>query len=292
MFRRHSSQKSGTLESAVAGSEVSPPPMIRMVAIDLDGTLLNSEKRVSDQTIEALQLLPSAGVKIVIASARPPRSVRHIYQLLRLDTLQINYNGALIWDEPANQAVFHRPMPGELVRRIVDRARDMFDEVLVSCEIMDRWFTDRSDNTYTTETGRMFKPDVIAPLDEFCNQPVTKLMFLCEPRVISRLEPIVLEEFGPHVAVVRTDDELIQVMDRRVSKAVALGRVADHYQVPMKQVMAIGDAPNDVGMLQIAGVAVAMDNAAKVVKKVAHWIAPSNDDHGVHAALVRYGLCQ
>ena len=57
------------------------------------------------------------------------------------------------------------------------------------------------------------------------------------------------------------------------------------------QVLAIGDAPNDVGMLKYAGVAVAMDNAAPVVKKVAHWVAPSNDDHGVHAALVRYGLC-
>jgi hydroxymethylpyrimidine pyrophosphatase-like HAD family hydrolase len=81
-------------------------------------------------------------------------------------------------------------------------------------------------------------------------------------------------------------------MDKRVSKAVALTKVAEHYGVPMTQVMAIGDAPNDVGMLQLAGVAVAMDNAHDVVKRVAHWIAPSNDDHGVHAALVRYGLCR
>jgi hydroxymethylpyrimidine pyrophosphatase-like HAD family hydrolase len=80
-------------------------------------------------------------------------------------------------------------------------------------------------------------------------------------------------------------------MDKRVSKAVALRAVAKHYNVPMGQVMAIGDAPNDVGMLQLAGVGVAMANAHKVVKNVADWIAPSNNDHGVHAALVRYGLC-
>jgi hydroxymethylpyrimidine pyrophosphatase-like HAD family hydrolase len=59
----------------------------------------------------------------------------------------------------------------------------------------------------------------------------------------------------------------------------------------MSQVMAIGDAPNDVGMLQLAGVAVAMDNAHAVVKEVADWVAPSNNDHGVHAALQKYGLC-
>jgi Cof subfamily protein (haloacid dehalogenase superfamily) len=280
----------GKTERQTETRDAASRPAIRLVAIDLDGTLLNSEKLVSDQTVEALHCLPR-GVRVVIASARPPRSVRHIYQMLRLDTWQINYNGALIWDEPNCRPVFHRPMGAELVRRMVDRARDMFDEVLVSCEIMDRWFTDRADQTYTTETGRLFKPDLIAPLDEFCNQPVTKLMFLCEPRVIDRLEPLMIEEFREHVAVVRTDDELIQVMDKRVSKAVALKKVAEHYGVPPEQVMAIGDAPNDVGMLQLAGVAVAMDNASKVVKKVADWVAPSNDDHGVHAALRRYGLC-
>lgn len=292
--RRQQTQPRGTPATSAAQPARAAPvvthPPIKLVAIDLDGTLLNSEKHISDQTVEALTCLPN-DVRVVIASARPPRSVRHIYQMLRLETWQINYNGALIWDEPAKQPVYHRPMSPQLVRQMIDRARDMFDELLVSCEVMDRWFTDRDDNSYTTETGRMFKPDVVAPLDACCAQPVTKLMLLCEPRVVDRVEPLILEGFGEHVSVVRTDDELIQIMDKRVSKAVALQKVAGHYGVPMEQVMAIGDAPNDVGMLQLAGIGVAMDNAPRIVKRVADWVAPSNDDHGVHAALVRYGLC-
>src|SRR5437016_1996065 len=126
---------------------------IRLVAVDLDGTLLNDSKKVSDQTIAALECLPSRGVKLVIASARPPRSVRHIYAALGLDSWQINYNGALIWDEASKRVVFHQPMPGLRVREMVDLARDFFPEVLVSCEVLDRWFTDREDQTYTTETG-------------------------------------------------------------------------------------------------------------------------------------------
>ena len=137
----------------------------------------------------------------------------------------------------------------------------------------------------------MFKPDLIAALDEICDQAVTKLMLLGEPRIISRLEALLVEEFNDQVTIVKTDDDLIQIMDPRVSKAVALKKVANHYGINMGQVMAIGDAPNDVGMLQLAGVAVAMDNAHAVVKKVADWVAPSNNDHGVHAALQRYGLC-
>jgi len=269
-------------------------PDIQLVAIDLDGTLLTDRKAVSDQTVEALCCLPARGVKVVLASARPPRSVRRVYEQLKLDTWQINYNGALIWDEPSKRVVFHRPMSGALVRQIVDIARDMFDEVLVTCEILDRWHTDRADNTYTTETGRMFKPDVIAPLDSFCNATshVTKLMLLGEPRIISRLEGLLVEPFAGRVTIVRTDDELLQFMDSRVSKAVALEKVARHYGVARKNVLAIGDAPNDVGMIQWAGVGVAMDNAHTVTKAVADWVAPSNNDHGVHATLRRYGLCE
>jgi Cof subfamily protein (haloacid dehalogenase superfamily) len=267
------------------------PPVIRLVAVDLDGTLLNDTKQVTRQTAEALAGLPERGVKLVIASARPPRSVRHIYQKLGLDTWQINYNGALIWDEPGHQAVFHRPMNCRLVRQMIDVSRDMFDEVLVTCEIMDRWFTDRLDDRFNTETGKLFKPDVVASIDEFCNQPITKLLLLGEPRMIGRLEPMLTQRFGEQFTFVQTDDHMLQIMDKRVSKAVALEKVARHYRTPMEQVMAIGDAPNDVGMLQSAGVAVAMDNAAAVVKEVADWVAPSNNDHGVFAALKRYGLC-
>src|SRR5437016_3215061 len=102
------------------GTMSSQPPAIRLVAVDLDGTLLNDSKQVSDQTIAALRCLPQRGIKLVIASARPPRAVRHIYAALGLDTWQINYNGALIWDEPLRRSVFHQPMPGPLIRRIVD----------------------------------------------------------------------------------------------------------------------------------------------------------------------------
>ena len=267
-------------------------PDIQLVAIDLDGTLLTDSKKITDETLATLAPLPSQGVKLVIASARPPRSVRQFYESLKLDTLTINYNGALIWNEQERKPFFHRPLPPGLVRRIVIFARDLFEEVLVSCEILDRWYTDRFDNHYTTETGRIFKPDVVAPLDEFLTRPVTKLMLLGDPKLILRLEDLLVTQFSRFVGTVRADPELLQIMDPTVSKATALKRVADHYGIPMANVMAIGDAANDVPMLEAAAVAVAMDNAHPLVKQVAHWVAPSNNDHGVCAALRKYGLCQ
>jgi Cof subfamily protein (haloacid dehalogenase superfamily) len=264
---------------------------IRLLAIDLDGTLLNDAKRIASRTVDALSGVVARGVKVIIASARPPRSVRHIYAQLGLDTWQINYNGALIWDEPAKQVVYHRPMEGNVVRRIIDRARAQFPDVLVTCEVLDRWYTDRFEQTYTTETGRLFKPDVIAPLDEFCSQPITKLLLLGDADCVTALNAIFADADRQDISIVRTDPQLLQIMDKKVGKAAALQLVAEHYEVPLEEVMSIGDAPNDVGMLQLSGVAVAMDNAHEIAKQAAHWIAPSNNDNGVHAALAHYGLC-
>jgi Cof subfamily protein (haloacid dehalogenase superfamily) len=267
-----------------------PPQRIRLVAVDLDGTLLNDSKQVSEQTVEAFRCLPARDAKVVIASARPPRSVRHIYNDLGLQTLSIHYNGAMIWDEPNQRVMYHQPMDCAAVRSIIDAARDMFDEVSVSCEVLDKWFTDREVQPYTTQTGLIFRPDLVAPLDEFCNQPITKLLLLGEPMMLSRLEPILMDQFSD-VSIVRSDEELIQIMDRRASKGNALKLVANFYGIPMSEVMAIGDEINDVSMLKLAGAAVAMDNAHPSVKGIAHWVAPSNNDHGVHAALRRWGLC-
>lgn len=265
--------------------------MIELVAIDLDGTLLNDAKQVSERTARGLACLPGRGVRVVIASARPPRSVRHVYQSLRLDTWQINYNGAMIWDEPLRQVVFHRPLAGDRVRRIIEHARELAPQVLVSCEVRDQWFTDSLDQTHTTETGRLFKPDQVVAVPLMCAQPITKLMLLSDPRTIDQLAPALADAY-PDVSVIRSDPDLIQIMEGSASKAAALGIVAGHYDVPMDRVMAIGDAVNDVPMLEAAGISVAMDNAHPAAKQAAQWVAPSNNDHGVHAALTRFGLCE
>jgi Cof subfamily protein (haloacid dehalogenase superfamily) len=263
----------------------------RLVAIDLDGTLLNDAKKVTERTVAALACLPSRGVKVVLASARPPRSVRHVYRQLGLDTLQINYDGALIWDEPAGRIEHHTPLAGPLVRRLIAFARERFPRVIVSSEIVDRWYTDRDDMTHTTETGRLFPPDVIAALHTFDSIDTTKVMFLADPGVIASLSSSLAAKFAPSVRFVRTDANLLQLIHPDAGKGAALRRVAGIYGVPAGQVLAIGDADNDVDMIRWAGTGVAMDNAAPHVKAAADWVAPCNNDHGVHAALVRFGLC-
>jgi 5-amino-6-(5-phospho-D-ribitylamino)uracil phosphatase len=267
-------------------------PDIRLIAIDLDGTLLDDRKRISPRAATALMDVSKRGIKVVIASARPPRSVRHVHAALSLDTWTINYNGALIWDEVARKPVFHRPLPGTTVRQIIEHARHIHPDVHVSCELLDRWYTDRGDQPFRTETGRLFPPDVIAPLETFFDVSMTKVLLGGEPALMDDINTSLGMAHGSEVCLVRTEQDLIQIMHRQASKAVALKMVARHYGVPLKNTLAIGDAPNDLDMLQVAGTSVAMDNGHQAVKDIADWVAPSNNDHGVHAALVRYGLCE
>lgn len=265
-------------------------PAIRLVAVDLDGTLLNDAKQVTVPTAHAIRALVERGVKVVIASARPPRSVRPIYHQLRLDTLQINYNGALIWDESAQKVFFHRPIETDCVQEMIRAARDLFEEVLVTCEILDRWYTDRVDHSFLTETARLFPPDVIAPIESFHHLPTTKLMLQGQAEIIRQLELQLADAFSECCCFVRQEDELLQITDRHTSKSAALRKVAQHYNISPREMMAIGDAPNDMGMIQLAGVGVAMGNGWASVKDAANWVAPTNQEDGVLAALHQYGL--
>jgi hypothetical protein len=264
---------------------------IRLIAIDLDGTLLDDRKRVSPRTAAALIGVSNRGIKVVIASARPPRSVRHVHAALQLDTWTINYNGALIWDEPARKPIFHRPLPGPTVRQIIEHARRVHPDVHVSCELLDRWYTDRGDQPFRTETGRLFPPDVIAPLESFFDVSMTKVLLGGEQSLMNEINLSLAMAFGAEVCLVRTEMDLIQIMHKQASKGAALEMVVGHYGTSLENVLAIGDAPNDLEMLRVVGTSVAMENGHTCVKEAADWIAPSNNDDGVHAALVRYGLC-
>ena len=263
---------------------------IDLVAIDLDGTLLTTEKTITLDTREAVRQAVALGVRVVLASARPPRSVKGFYRQLGLDTLQINYNGAVIYDQPQSRHTFHQPIDPGLAERIIRFARERDPDVVVSVEILDKWYTDRVDDSLPTEVSKAFAPDHVGPLETLVPAPVTKIMFLAHPPRMGTLRRAIEEHFNDGVAVVTTDDHMAQVVHHRVDKADALRRIADHYGVARARTLAIGDAPNDVGMIRWAGIGVAVANAWEHVREAADDLAPCNDEGGVARALHRHVL--
>ncbi|MFB3892246.1 MAG: Cof-type HAD-IIB family hydrolase [Phycisphaerae bacterium] len=258
---------------------------IHLLAIDLDGTLLNTAKRITQPTAAAIAAARKAGVRVVLASARPPRTVLPYYAQLELDAPMINYNGALVFDPPSSRVLMHRPVPAKVARGIAVLAREQYADVLVSAEILDRWYTDRVDSAYLTETARLYKPDLIAPMDRWLSEAVTKLLLLGEPARLAELIGPIHKHFTHQVSVVQTEEFLLQIMHATVSKLQALRVVAAELGVTREQVMAIGDNANDVGMLSWAGTSAAMANATREALAAADFITDHNDADGVAEAI-------
>jgi hypothetical protein len=278
--------------SKPAHKKSSADRQIRLVAIDLDGTLLTSRKTISPRTHTAIRAALAAGVKIVLATARPPRSVRTYYEALKLDTHTINYNGALIWDEQRRKPVHHTPLDVLVAKKIIAHGRKLFPDLLVSVEILDKWYTDHYEAIpeYMTETAKQFTPDFIGPLEAFMRVPITKLMLLGKPKHIAELEKSILAKFAKIISQTRSDPHMLQLMSPATSKALALEKIAASLGISAEQTMAIGDAPNDVHMLEWAGIAAVPENGWAEAKKVADALIPSNDHDGVAVALHKFIL--
>lgn len=257
---------------------------VRLIAIDLDGTLLTRAGAIEPRAADLIRRV-SHSAPVVIASARPPRSVRPFHRALGLDTLQVNYNGAMVWDEMSHTVHHHKTLDAVVAWRVVCIAREVLSEVLVSYEHDDRWLTDRVDERFQVESSKAIQPDEIGPLERFAHLAPTKLLLQAEP---DRLERVAQALAGEAVGVIRTDADLLQIARPDVDKAAALERVAERYGVTMSQVLAIGDNQNDLGMLTRAGIGVAVGNAIEPVRRAARHVVASNDRGGVAEAIERF----
>ena len=136
-----------------------PQAPIRLLAVDIDGTLLGSDSRLAPGVIQACRSAARAGCVVVLATARPPRGTRKIVHALNLASPTINFHGGVIWNHADYRAQFHEPLQSELVLRIIERARETSPNVQVGIEVLDQWYTDRIDPRFEREVGPIAEPD-------------------------------------------------------------------------------------------------------------------------------------
>ena len=259
---------------------------IYLVAIDLDGTLLNSDKGITATTAAILRAARQEhGVRIVLSSARPPRTVLPFHKLLDLDTPLICYNGALVFDPCTNGVLMHRPVSKPLAQGIVTLARKISPNMTVSVEILDRWYTDHLDEGFFMGTGRDAQPDELASIDRCIKSAVTRLVLAGPVEHIAAVRQEILTRYAHQVILSDLGGKVLQIVHATTSKAQALRVVAAELGVTRQQTMAIGDQLNDVAMLQWAGVGVAMGNAPPEVKAVADVVTDHHDSDGAAKAI-------
>lgn len=268
---------------------------IRMVALDVDGTLLRMDKRLSRISAAAIAAARQRGVRIVIATARAPRTTLPLHQALGLDTLVINYNGAVIYDPVHRRTLRHLAINRRIVQRIVRAGQRIEPALRIDAELLDQWVCNRAPEPAavpapTRESESRIRPDRVGTLDTILAAPVTKLLLSGDSERMMHLAQFVARHYGESVRCGVSERGVLQVMHGDADKAHALAHVAQVYGLAPQQVMAIGDAHNDLGMIRWAGIGVAVANAYPVVQRAADVIVPSNDDEGVAHALQRFVL--
>ena len=262
---------------------------IRLVASDLDGTLLRPDETVSDRTRAALAAAKAAGITVVLVSGRPPRSLGPIAERIGVGGMAICANGAVVWDLDSGTVVDWSPLAAELATRLVQALRQAIPGALFAVEL-ERGFGREagwSDGLVAT------RPDVLeADALELITGPVTKLLVRHPTMAFAEVAERARAAVGDDAVVTWAGLRLVEISAAGVTKAFTLERLCRRLGIVASEVVAVGDMPNDLAMLDWAGTGVAVANAQQSVLETADEVVPSNVDDGVAVLLERVVAAQ
>ena len=247
--------------------------MIEAIVLDLDGTLLNSKKEVSHVNLQAIERCLDYGIKIIIATARPPRSVKSLlpFELIRKCSF-IYYNGANIEDK------YYFSIDKSVSSEIIDYLLEQESGVKISIESKDKWYSHQEIELLSF--GVSIGPEYLE-LESMKNLEATKLL-------ISNFSNIqgLQDKYREKVNILITDrGSLIQIMAREVSKENAVLILCQKYNINISKVVSFGDDYNDLGLFHECGYSVAMGNAITELKELATLVTYTNDNDGVAEAI-------
>jgi Cof subfamily protein (haloacid dehalogenase superfamily) len=266
----------------MADSSASP----RLIAIDLDGTLLRTDGSVSERTRRALGRAVAAGIEVVMVTGRPARHLREIGGAEHLGDLAICLNGALVYDLGRRAIVSETRVPAAVAADLIERLRGGLPGICFAVEV-------GLDHGWEPDFGRRrakLEAPQLAPADAaiLCRRGVNKLIAfhptLSPEELIVRSHDLVAER----ACVTYSGAPFLEIGAREVSKASALIGYCAERSIDRSEVIALGDMPNDLSMLAWAGRGIAMANAHPTVLAATAEVTRSNDEDGV--ALVIEGL--
>jgi len=252
----------------------------KMLAADLDGTILDGGKDISSRNLAALRGLVERGVKVVICTGRMICAARPYWDRIEPGTPLVGYNGGLVQEPPTGENLLHKPVPADLVGEVLELCRRMRREVFGYWN--DRMYVEaetRHVKLYTSTYG--VEADVVADLLQVLRQGATKLLMPCEPSECVALRDEMSSILRDKCDVTTTEGRHVEILAKGVSKAPAVAFLAKRCGIAREEIAAIGDGFNDIEMLRHAGLGVAVANAGPEVKAAADRVVASNEEDGV-----------
>jgi Cof subfamily protein (haloacid dehalogenase superfamily) len=251
----------------------------RLVAVDIDGTLIHNDGTLSKRTLDVINELP---VPLVLVTGRPIRWLMHVYDQMTEPVPAVCANGAVVYDPDTDEILRAAPLDVDLLIDVVKRLRDAVPDITLAVEV---------------EGGRAFRYEqawpvrweaehdlarVLASPEELTSAPAVKLLARSASHAPDDFFELVSRTLGETAEPTRSSSSaLVEISAVGVTKAAGLAWLCEHEGVEAAEVIAFGDMPNDIPMLTWAGRSVAMGNAHPAVKDVADEVTRTNDEDGV-----------
>ncbi|KXT74561.1 Hydrolase, haloacid dehalogenase-like family [Streptococcus sp. DD10] len=265
---------------------------IKAIISDIDGTILTDHHQIDDELLSLLPQLTKKKIPFVLASARSPLGMAPIVHRLGLENQPIaSYNGALI--QLNQEILFQHLVDKSEIRQIIQLITDYFPSISINIYSGQNWFTNHINKWTQLEANITGETPLLRPLlDPILDTliPIHKLLLIGEPKLIQELQQQIGALKLSLTTIYLSKENYLEVTANVVSKEQALKEIARYYQLDLNQIMTIGDNFNDIPMIQLAGLGVAMGNAPKEVKSAANRTTLSNNQHGVARAIEQYVL--
>ncbi len=266
--------------------------MYKLIAVDMDGTLLKEDKTISDKTKKAILKAQHKGVKVVLASGRPIEGMIRYLEELNLTSEEdyvLSFNGSIIQNAKTKEVIRKNILKGKDLMYLYDIAKQV--GVNIHAFSSKGCITPRM-SKYSEVEGvinniPVLEVDYSTVQDE---EDIIKIMMIDEPEIleaaISKLPKSLYDEY----TIVRSAPYFLEFLNKDSSKGTGMKALADYLGISKEQVICIGDAGNDLDMIEFAGLGVAMGNAFDEVKQAADYITKNNQEDGVAHVIQKFVL--
>ena len=261
-----------------------------LIAVDLDGTLLTDDKKISKRNIQALRKAMKQGHEVVIATGRPYRASIMYYEEIGLTSPIVNFNGAFV-HYPGNDdwGVYHEPLDLETVKEIM-QVSERYEIHNILAEVMDDVYFHFHDekllDIFSFGNPKMETGD----LRSILKKDPTCLLIHASEEEVEKIRHYLSEVHAEVIDHRRwaAPWHIIEIVRTGMNKSVGLERISKHYNIPQQNIIAFGDEDNDFEMIEYAGTGVAMGNAIDELKQKANEITLTNEEDGIAVFLEKY----
>lgn len=265
----------------------------RMIVLDLDGTLTNRDKVITDHTKRVLMEAQKRGKKVVLASGRPTYGVMPLAEELELDKYEgyiLSYNGGVITDCRTREVVFQKKLPVETNRRIAELAAEERVDLMTYQDAM--IITNNPDCPYAKLESQINHLEIkkVEDMAEYVDFAVPKFLMMDDGDYLAMVEARVKAALGKNFSVYRSEPFFLEILPRGIDKAQCLEQLLKLLGLDREEMIACGDGYNDLSMIRFAGLGVAMENAVLPVRNAADYVTYSNNDEGVAHVVEKFLL--